>query len=390
MKIIDRYIAWELLTSMILGLGLFTFVLLTKPILKLMDLFITKLVPFGIIVRLLLYTLPPLLVLTTPMALLLAVIATYGRLTADHELTALRTTGSSLYRLIRPAFAIGVLGLAFTAFNTLYAVPYGSRAFRDLLFLLARTRATVGIQERIFNDDFHGLILYTNHIEEASGELEGVFVVDTHDEENPRIITARRGRVASDERQNAVLLELQDGSTHVTPKEESDRYEIIGFQNVKLSLSMFDPTTVGAHKRRPDELTVPELLATVRERNARGERTTDLLLNLHWRFVGPVACLVFVLLGTPLAIRVRRSGRGISLGLTIVLTFIYYVLMVLGQGLGKRGIVSPSLASWLPNLLLGSLGLLFLIGGNSDSWLPRPLLLGRKRRRTTPKPLRVP
>jgi len=389
-KIIDRYICWELFTSMILGLGLFTFVLLTKPIRKLMDLFITKLVPIDIIARLLLYTLPPLLVLTIPMALLLAVIATYGRLTADNELTALRTTGCSLYRLTRPAFAIGVLALAFTAFNTFYAVPYGSRAFRDLLFLLARTRATVGIQERIFNDDFHGLILYTNHIEEASGELKGVFMVDTHDEENVRIITARRGRIASDERQNTVLLELQNGSTHVTPKEESDRYEILGFQKLKLSLSMFDATTVRMFKRRPDELTVSELLASIRERNARGERTTDLLLNLHWRFVGPAACIVFVLLGTPLAIRVRRSGRGISLGFTIVLTFIYYVLMVFGQGLGKRGVLPPFLASWFPNLLLGSLGLFFLIGGNSDSWIPRPLWLGRKRRRATPKALRVP
>src|SRR3989304_1701679 len=92
-RIIDRYIGRELFTSMGLGLGFFTFVLLTRPLLKLIELVVTKHVPLASVAWLFLFILPPLLVFTTPMALLLAVIATYGRLAADQEITALKAAG---------------------------------------------------------------------------------------------------------------------------------------------------------------------------------------------------------------------------------------------------------------------------------------------------------
>ncbi|MEE9539346.1 MAG: LPS export ABC transporter permease LptF [candidate division NC10 bacterium] len=383
MKVIDRYIGRELLISMILGLGITTFVFLTKPMMKLMDLFITKLVPVGIIARLFLYTLPPLLFLTTPIALLLAVIATYSRLAADQELTALKAAGFSLYRLALPAFGIGILALCFTAFNSIYGIPWAGQAFRDLLFNLARTRATIGIREKVFNDDFHGLILYTDHIEEASGVMEGIFIVDTQNEEKPRIIVARRGRIAPKEQSNVVLLKLQDGSTHVVPKDKPGHYQMLKFQNVDLALSVSDPTLAGMMARDPREMTIPELLATIRQRAARGEPTAYLLISFHQRFATPAACLVFILLGTPLAIRVRRSGKAISLGLTIVLVCMYYLLMIFGQGMGRNEIISPLWASWLPNLVLGGLGLFLFIAGNHESWLPSSLLPGRKRRAAT-------
>ncbi|MCH7897272.1 MAG: LPS export ABC transporter permease LptF [Candidatus Methylomirabilales bacterium] len=390
MKIIDRYIGRELLITMALGLGLFTFVLLTEKILDLMDLIITKRVPIGIVARLFLYTLPTLLVTTTPMALLLAVTATYGRLAADQELTALKTAGWSLYRLSLPAFGIGVLAMLFTSFHTIYAVPRGSQAFQDLLFFLTRTRATVGIKERVFNDDFHGLILYANRLDEANGLMEGILVVDNQDEENPRIITARRGRVTSDERQNVVLLKLEQGSYHVTSRGKPGHYRVLGFHALKLALSLSDPTAAGLKGKRPSQMSIPELLAAITERTNKGHPTADLKVSLHQRFAAPAACLVLILLGIPLAIRVRRSGRGISLGLTLLLTMSYYVLAVFGEGMGDKGFIPPFWASWLPNLLLGSLGLFLFIGGNRESWLPRFLLTGWKRSPATPKPMGAP
>ncbi|MFQ5532367.1 MAG: LPS export ABC transporter permease LptF [Candidatus Methylomirabilales bacterium] len=378
MKIIDRYICRELFVTMSLGLAIFTFALLTQKILDLMDLIITKHVPVEIVVLLFLYILPALFVTTTPLALLLAVVATYGRLAADHELTALKTAGCSLYRLARPAFGVGIAAMIFTAFNTLYAVPYASQAFRDLLFFLARTRATIGIQERTFNDDFHGLVLYANNLDEGSGRMEGVFVVDTHNEESPRIITARRGYVGSDEQQNAVLLQLREGSTHVTPKDTPGHYQVLEFRTLQLALSVSDPQTA-VKEMRPDEMTISQLFSTVRERRATGGWTANLMVSFHQRFSAPAACLVFILLGTPLAIRVHRSGRGISLGLTLLLAMIYYVLMISGEGLGDKGVIPPIWASWLPNLVLGVIGLIFFIGGNYESWLPSSLFTGWKR-----------
>src|SRR3972149_3913695 len=248
-KIIDRYIGRELFTSMSLGLGFFTFVLLTKSIPKLIELVLSKGVPLGSAARLLLYMLPPLLVLTTPMALLLAVIATYGRLAADQELTALKAAGCTLSRLALPAFGVGIVAMAITAASSIYGVPWAAQAFRELLFVLTRTRATIGIQERVFNDDFHGLILYTNRLDNAKGIMEGGFVVDTRDEKNPRTITARRGRVAPDDRQNTVVLELQEGSAHVIPEGNPRNYQVSRFQTLTLPVSVRDTRSAGVKAR---------------------------------------------------------------------------------------------------------------------------------------------
>jgi lipopolysaccharide export LptBFGC system permease protein LptF len=129
----------------------------------------------------------------------------------------------------------------------------------------------------------------------------------------------------------------------------------------------------GVRERNPDELTIAELFAAIRDRRASGEKTADLLVSFHNRFATPAACLVFVTLGTPLAIRIRRSGRGISLGLTTALAFTYYALMAFGHGMGKNGLIPPFWGVWLPNLLLGSVGLILFIGGDHESWIPAPL-----------------
>jgi len=372
-RIIDRYIGRELFTSMGLGLAFFTFVLLTKPLLKLIELVVTKHVPLANVAWLFLYILPPLLVFTTPMALLLAIIATYGRLAADQELTALKAAGCRLYRLSLPAFGVGIVAMAVTAASSIYGVPWAARSFRDLVFVLTRTQATIGLEERVFNDDFHGLILYANRLDDANGVMEGVFVVDTRDEQNPRTITARRGRITPDDRQNTVVLELQEGSAHVVPEGNPGHYQVSRFQTLKLPLSVSDPRSAGVRERNPDELTIAELLAAVQERGASGEKTADLLVSLHKRFATPAACLVFITLGTPLAIRIRKSGRGISLGLTVALAFVYYALMVFGHGMGKNGLIPPFWGVWLPNLLLGGVGLLLFIGGDRESWIPASL-----------------
>lgn len=155
---------------------------------------------------------------------------------------------------------------------------------------------------------------------------------------------------------------------------------MLSFQTLDLALSVADTVTAGNKNKSPREMTIPELRRTIRQRAARGEPTEDLRVSFHQRFAAPAACLVFILLGMPLAVRFRRSGTGVSGGLTIVLALIYYLLMVFGQTMGNNGVIPPFLASWLPNLILGSLGVFLFIGGNRESWLPPSLAAARKRR----------
>ncbi|MFQ5840321.1 MAG: LPS export ABC transporter permease LptF [Candidatus Methylomirabilales bacterium] len=357
MRTIDRYIAGEILSSLCVGLGIFTVVLMMEKILKVVDLVIGRGVPTAVVGRLLLYSFPLLLMVTIPMAVLLATITTYSRLAADNEILALKTAGWSLYRMTVPALIIAVLGTIATFYITTFAVPWGTRSFRDLLFHLTRTRATIGLTPGVFNDDFRGLLLYVHTIEQGTDTLRGVFVTDTRNSEQPRTMIAREGQILSDPAAAQVTLRLTEGTTHIIPTEDPERYQLLHFGILDLPLSFGGPGS-GALPREPIEMDVAELRAAVAARRIQGLPPGAYAVELMKKGSIPITCLVFMLLGVPLGIRVKRSGRSLSLAVSVGLALVYYILMVSTERLGDQGRLSPFLAAWIPNLTLGTIGLM--------------------------------
>jgi lipopolysaccharide export system permease protein len=117
-------------------------------------------------------------------------------------------------------------------------------------------------------------------------------------------------------------------------------------------------------ERSPREMTLTELAQAVREAKGSGQSPAAFAFQIHQKFANPVAALVFVLVGAPLGIQVRRSGRGASLALSVVIALAYYLLMVAGEGLATQGRMPAAAGAWLPNVVAGGLGLaLLLLGG---------------------------
>src|SRR5687767_3017041 len=150
-RIIDRYVLRELVVPFAMGIGVFTFFLVIDRIYHLTELVITKGVPFLLVVSLLGYMLPSFLTLTFPMALLVAVLLVGGRLNTDMEVTALKASGVSPLRLLRPFVLAGVGVTLVCAALTLYVVPPTNTAFQRQLFHILQSRAATGIKERIFS-----------------------------------------------------------------------------------------------------------------------------------------------------------------------------------------------------------------------------------------------
>src|SRR5262252_8667877 len=136
-KILHRYIFREVLTPFSLGLGVFTFVLLIARLLKLIELVVNRGLPVGQILRLLAYLMPAFLELTVPMAMLLAILIAFGRLSADSEMTAMRSSGLSLYQLVPPVAVFVALTTLATAALSIWVRPWGNRSLRDALFDIA-------------------------------------------------------------------------------------------------------------------------------------------------------------------------------------------------------------------------------------------------------------
>lgn len=383
MTILDRYILREMAAAFTIGVVTFTFVLLMNKILRLVELIVNKGVPTGVVLQLFLYIVPYSLVVTIPMATLLACLAAYGRMAADNEITALKVTGFSLYRLMAPALAFGMLAYLATTYITVNLLPFSNRAFKTLVYQLTRLRATVGMQEGTFSSDFEGLTLYVHRIDAETGTLHGVFIVDAREPKEHRLIMAREGRLYSDPEQFRILLQLHGGTTHAAPADSPGRYRVLSFGAYDLRLDMGRALTDPVDRPLGEqELTIGELRQRARKLLREGRNHRPPLVEMHKKLAIPVACLLFGLVGPPLGMRIRRGGRAASLVISIGFALGYYLLIVAGEGLGTRGKLPPAWAMWLPNAILAVLGGSLLVAGAREG-LFNGRLRTRLRRATT-------
>src|SRR5574337_200531 len=139
--LIDRHLLREMAASFMLGLVTFTFVLLMDQMMRLMDLIINKGAPVGVVFRLIAYVLPFSLTVTIPMSVLLAVLATYGRVSSEGEAVVLKASGLSLYRLMAPGVLFGVVATLATLWISTLIQPSSTRAFKTLTYQLYHTQA---------------------------------------------------------------------------------------------------------------------------------------------------------------------------------------------------------------------------------------------------------
>jgi lipopolysaccharide export system permease protein len=360
MTLLDRATLKEMAAAFGLGLMIFTFVLLTNKILRLVELIVNKGVGLWTVLQLFLYILPYSLVVTIPMSVLLATLATFTRRSADGEILALRGAGLSLSRLARPAAWFGLVASAATLVITVWILPFSNHAFKSLVFQMAHRQATVGLQEGVFNSEFEGMILYVERLDPKTSRMQGVFLVDNRNPAERRVIVAREGQFTSDPENLRMVLSLTQGSIHLSAAELSGRYRLLTFADYQLTVdagrSLADPM------QRPlgeQELTLAELRQRAADLRVQGRNYHPPLVEFHKKLAIPFSCILFALVGVPLGSRIRKGGRGLSLVISVGCALGYYMLIVAGEGLGDRGLVPEALAMWLPNLLI-TLGGAFL------------------------------
>ena len=362
MRLLDRAILKEMTTVFLLSLMVFTFVMLTNKILRFVELLVNRGVGPLTVLQLFLFILPYMLVYTIPASVLVATMTSFARLSADGELLGLRGAGISLMRLTRPAALFGIAATFLTLVITIWTVPQSIQASKNLLFNIARRQAAVGIQEGIFNSLDGSIILYVEHLDPHTSEMEGVFLVDNRNPEERRILVAQRGRLISDAQTLSMALDLQHGTTYLSGDEFAGRYRIVMFERQTFTLP--EPKAFTDPIQRPlgeQELTLTELRERAATLRAEGKNYHPPIVEIHKKLAWPVSCLLFSVVGVSLASRIRRGGRGLSLVVSVALGLGYYVLNVAGESLGDRGKVPEAIAMWLPNLLVAIGGSILLL-----------------------------
>jgi len=355
-KIVHRYVFREIVVPFLFGLSVFTFILLIARLLKLIELVVTRGVPVLNILQLLSYIMPAFLEVTVPMAMLLAILVAFGRLSADSEMVALRSSGLSLYQLIAPVAMVALLATAATAALSVWARPWGNRALKTALFDLARTRASAGIKPQIFNDDFPGLVIYAETIAATNDRLHHVLISDERDNAQHNTIFAREGAMVSNPATQAVTLRLRDGFIHTTDGRAGTEYQThFEFYDVNLDLRQM---LEGARQRErdPKELTLGQLGRAVAAKHAAGLPFLPELIEYHRKFSIPFACVVFALVAVPLGVQPVRAARSRGFTLSLAMIFVYYVLLSIGQALAEQAFLPVVVGLWLPNAIYAAVG----------------------------------
>src|SRR5215472_4830516 len=320
--VLDRYLARELASPFAFSCTLFTFFLILDRIYNLTDLVITKGVPFHLVLPLLLLMLPAFLANALPMALLVAVLMTGGRLASDFEIVAFKASGVSVWRLFRPILAVAAVVTLVAASLTLALNPVANHEFQRQLFRILQARAVSGLQERVFNGAFGDVIIYVQDVSTSQIALRGLLVSDERDPALSRIITAPEGRLITDEVTGRITLRLLHGAVNeadvmpadppkgLTTKDvavvggaaSSGRYRYTRFDIYDISLSADSPLKGASRVEKPEkDLSLRQLAEKIAEFRHDAYSRAPFQVERHKRYALPLAALVFALVAFPLA-----------------------------------------------------------------------------------------
>lgn len=356
-----RYIAKELVPSFLLGLLIFTLILFMDKITRIVEMIINKGVSLADVLKLLACLVPNFLLLTLPTAFLLSVMLTFNRIGADNEYTAWKAAGVSLYQFLPPIYLFSLLVFSCAAAMSFWVAPHSLRMFNALLRGIATKHALVGLKERVFFDEFPGLVVYIDRGLPGQETLRGVFIADQNLSEDPVLYFAEEGTFSTDEASGRITAVLRHGCIHrrVSKKET---YQILYFDTYTVHLRLDQKLLPQVSRTlKNEELSLAELRAKIREEAAKGKDVTGDRIDFHTRVALPFACFVFCTLGIPLALGGRRTVRYTGFSLSIGVVLLYFVLIKTGWSMTKTGLIPAWLAPWVPNLSLGAGGTYLLV-----------------------------
>jgi LPS export ABC transporter permease LptF/LPS export ABC transporter permease LptG len=370
---LDRYIFTEILGPLGLGFLVYTFILLIRFLFQSAEMIIRRGLPVSIVGKLLLMTLPNIVVLTLPMSLLFGTLIAVGRLSSDSELIAMRASGASLLTLYRPVLMLsGVL----TILNTLlmvYVLPWGNHALQELRLEIMTQTVSQQVEPRVFYEEWEGKVVYVFEVPPEGKRWKGVFLAESiPSSQNNQITIADWGEVLVDQAGERVVLRLYNATQHKLDLNAPDRYEISRHKRLDLVL---DDQFTSEQKAKMSvskgirELTLSELRGLERDPSALSEDRNLARVEIHKKFSIPVACLVFGLFALPLGINNRRGGKASGFALSIGILIVYYIMLNNGEEAARFGKIPAWLAMWSPNILLSTLGVFLLIRRNRDKSL---------------------
>lgn len=435
MSIVTRYVLKEHAGPFFFGILTIAFVFLLNLIFRDLGRLLGKGLPAMIILEFFVLNMAWILALAVPMSVLVATLMTFGRMSSDNEIAALKAGGVHLYRLIAPIIIIAlILTFGMERFNN-SVLPEFNHRVRMLYSAISKKRPTLALEPHVFFDDIPDYSMLVQELDEETNDIRGVIINDYSDPKRSKTIIAESGVLSFSPSQERMVFTLYNGEIHDVALDDLEKYRRLQFEQQVISIAVPNMVLkrresqhrgdrektaemmkadiarnrkainhrreqIHAHAEQDLRSLFPEALwsdsivqveksdksATARFQPQRGRNATrstqnilnqiqgelkviqghkrsirKMLVELHKKYSIPVACLVFVLVGAPLGIMARQGGMAVGGTLSMIFFLVYWAFLIGGEQLGDRGIVSPQVAMWSPNIVVGLAGIYLVI-----------------------------
>jgi lipopolysaccharide export system permease protein len=441
MRTLSRYILGQQIAPFLFGIFIIMFILILDFLYKNLEVLIGKGVPILVSTELLLLSMGWMMVMAVPMAVLIATLISFMRMSSDNEVVAMKTGGMSLYAIARPVLMAGIL-LSFIMIPVHnFVVPETNHMLANLLVSIHRKKPALQLRDGVFMNDIKG---YSILVDKSRGrEIEGVTISKLEEDRPAQTIRAEHGEIFFSDDGNTLVLKLYNGEIHDVDEKDPKRYLRLSFNEHTLYIPEAGTQLIRLERehRGEREMSITDLraeMARVQEkideqgaqvrkivseaslelegfyrarvpeggehevtttrvatsivsaaedklmsiRNQIGShqrRLRSLSVEIHKKVALSFACIVFVIIGVPIGVRAREASAGAGMMISILFFAVYYAFLKVGENLADRGFMPPALSMWAANLVLGAVGLwLFLRASRELPLLPARLWHMRK------------
>tara|TARA_B100000029_G_scaffold508063_1_gene594062 strand:+ start:1299 stop:2648 length:1350 start_codon:yes stop_codon:yes gene_type:complete len=427
-KIINRYIFKELIPPFSLSLIVLVFVLLTQFMIKNLDRFLGKGLSFITIFKFIFYHSASVLSLAAPMAILIATMMAFGRLSSDNEITGFKSSGINHFDFLKPSLLFGIIITGIMIPFNLWILPDMNHNIRKLSYQITKERPDIEIQENMINVIYEKIIYVGDRINNNS--FMDIVIFNKDNIRNKTTILAESGSFNS--LNDGLILDLYNGSIHENIKSNNHEYRKTYFEKYKI-LIPFDKINLDKNKilvkneremnfntliskinykeneiiklnnnNYESEIRISELeseekgfsmidsnksskknkirlnqiqtsINNIKNNIKKNNKIIPVLQNdlnnyeveLHKKFVIPIACIIFILLGIPLGIVSKKGSFSVSIAISLGFFIIYWSLLMIGEFLGDEGKLNPGFSMWIGNIFIGTLSIfLFYVSSN--------------------------
>lgn len=352
MTILDRYVLRRTLIPLAFVFAAFVGVFVLVDLFDHANSFIDNDVPVRIVIAYYAHYMPFVVVLTAPVAMLLATLLAVGRFTRSNELAAMKGSGVSLYRILLP---VVLLATALSAASLVVAetvVPRATGRRLEIQDTHIRKRPSRTVRSDVIYMRPDGTTLLAKRFDTRNNTLEEVTVQDFDEDLRPRTRIDAATGTWEDGR-----WVLHDGRMRLfTAGAESAAV----FVSRPLPYAGPTPRELSTRVLKPEELGYRDLRAHIARLRASGTDPGDLPVQLELKLSFPFVVLIMTLLGAPIAAGARRGGFALAFTAALAISFVYYGVLQVGSVLGSQGMLPPALSAWIANILFAGIGLWIL------------------------------